>query len=67
MNKSKRVGWAGHVASVGELRNVYRILVRIIRGGTYSEGLGKDRKIILKWLLEKRLEGADWTRLREAN
>jgi hypothetical protein len=27
MIKSRRVGWAGHVARMGEIRNAYRILV----------------------------------------
>jgi hypothetical protein len=27
MIKSKRIGWAGHVARMGEKRNTYRILV----------------------------------------
>jgi hypothetical protein len=27
MRKSKRMGWAGHVARMGEKRNAYRILV----------------------------------------
>jgi hypothetical protein len=28
MIKSRRMGWAGHVARMGEKRNAYRILVR---------------------------------------
>jgi hypothetical protein len=27
MNKSRRTGWAGYVAHMGEKRNAYRILV----------------------------------------
>jgi hypothetical protein len=27
MIKSRRIGWAGHVAGMGEKRNAYRILV----------------------------------------
>jgi hypothetical protein len=32
MIKSRRMGWAGHVARTGEKRNAYRILVRIPEG-----------------------------------
>jgi hypothetical protein len=26
--KSRRIGWAGHVARMGDKRNVYRLLIR---------------------------------------
>jgi hypothetical protein len=28
MNKSRMVRWLGHIAGIGEMRNVYRVLVR---------------------------------------
>jgi hypothetical protein len=30
--KQKRIGWTGHVASVGAMRNGYRILIIIFKG-----------------------------------
>jgi hypothetical protein len=30
--KSRRMGWVGHSACMGEMRNIYRILVRGKKG-----------------------------------
>jgi hypothetical protein len=45
--------WTGHAASMGEMRNAYRILVRKPEGKNHSEDLGTDGKIILEWILGK--------------
>jgi hypothetical protein len=39
--------WAGHTASMGEMRNVYKSLVE------KPEDLGVDGRIILIWILGK--------------
>jgi hypothetical protein len=38
---------------MAEMRNVYRILVRKMKGRDHSEDLDVDRKIILEWILGK--------------
>jgi hypothetical protein len=48
MIKSRRMGWVGHVARMGEMRNTYKILVEILKGRDHSEDLGVDARIILK-------------------
>jgi hypothetical protein len=45
--------WAGHVASKGERRGAYRVLVGKVKGGDHFENPGLDGKIILKWIFEK--------------
>jgi hypothetical protein len=59
--KSRTMRWAGHVARMGEKRNVYRLLVRKPEG---NRPLGRPRR---KWidnikidLLEKGLNVVDW-------
>jgi hypothetical protein len=62
--KSRRMRWAGHVARIGEKRNVYRLLV----GKPEGKGpLGRPRR---RWidnikmdLLEIGLNAVDWTGL----
>jgi hypothetical protein len=62
--KSRKIGWAGHVAHMGEMRNAYRILV----GNPKGKGpLGRHRR---RWddnirmdLREIRCEGVDWIHL----
>jgi hypothetical protein len=41
MTKARRMGWAGHVARMGETRNVYRILVGKPEG---RRPLGRPRR-----------------------
>jgi hypothetical protein len=64
MIKSTRMRWAGHVARMGEKRNVCRILVDKPEG---KRPLGRPRS---RWvnntkmdLREIRLDGMDWTDL----
>ena len=51
--KSRRMRWAGHVASMGERRGVYRVLVGKPEG---KRPLGRPRRrrgIILRWIFRK--------------
>jgi hypothetical protein len=50
--KSRRMGWAGHVARIGKM-NAYRILVVKPEG---KRPLGRPRRrwrIILRWILDR--------------
>jgi len=52
--KSKRMRCIGHVACIGEIRNVYKIFwSENLKGRDHSEDLGTDYKIILEWILWK--------------
>jgi hypothetical protein len=42
--------YAGHVACMVEMRNVYKILVRKPEGRDHLEDLGIDGKTILEWI-----------------
>jgi len=44
--------WARHVACMGAVRNVYKILVGKPEVKNCSDGLGVDERIILEWFLE---------------
>jgi len=44
--------WAGHVASMGDIRNAYKILVGKREGKAHSEDLGVDGSI-LECILQK--------------
>jgi hypothetical protein len=54
--KSKRMRWVGHVARMGEGRNVYRVLV----GKPEGKDQGVDGRMGSKWTLE-RLVGGVWS------
>jgi hypothetical protein len=58
--RSRRMRWAGHVAWMGEMRNAYSILMENLKEKDYSEELGLDAKITLKYILEKEC-GKLWT------
>jgi hypothetical protein len=45
--------WAGHVASIGVMRNPYKILVGNLKGRAHSEDTGVNGKIILEENLGK--------------
>jgi hypothetical protein len=47
-------------AHIGDVRNVYKILVGKSEGRDHSEDLGIGGRIILKWILEKYC-GRVWT------
>jgi hypothetical protein len=49
--KARRMGWAGHVARMGEVRDAYNILVGRPEG---RRPLGRPRRrTILRWILGK--------------
>jgi len=52
--------WAVHVASMGEMRNSYKILVRKSEASNHAEDLGAYRNIILELILGK-YGGKLWT------
>jgi hypothetical protein len=56
----QRMRWEGHVASMGETRNAYKVLVRKQKGRDHVEELGVDGRIILKCILGKQV-GNVWT------
>jgi len=47
--KSRRMGWAGHVARIWEGRGVYRILVGNLGEKDHWRDPGVDGMIIRKW------------------
>jgi hypothetical protein len=59
MIKSRRMRWAGHIARMGETRDVYRILVGKSEG---DRPLGRPRR---RWVDLRRigLDGMDWNDL----
>jgi hypothetical protein len=57
--KSWRMGWAGHVARMGEGRNMYRILVGKPERKDHFEDQGIDGRMGSKWTLG-RLVGAEY-------
>jgi hypothetical protein len=51
--KSRRMRWAGHVAWMGERRDVYRIMVGKLRGKRQQGTPGINERIILRWIFKK--------------
>jgi len=51
--KLRRMRWAGHVARMGERRDVYRVLVGKPEGKNHVEDPGVDGRIILRWIFRK--------------
>jgi len=45
--------WAGHVARMGEERDVYKVLVGKPEGRKHYGDLGVDGRIILGWISRK--------------
>jgi hypothetical protein len=58
--KSIRMRWAGHVARMGEGRNVYRVLVGKPEGKDHLKDQGVDGRMESKWNLG-RLVGGMWS------
>jgi len=50
----------GHVASKGEMRDMYRILVGTAEGKRQCGIPSCRREIILKWLFKKQDSGVEW-------
>jgi hypothetical protein len=51
--KSRRMRWAGHVASMEERKGVYRVLVRKPEGIDHLGDPDIDGRIILRWIFRK--------------
>jgi len=51
--KSRRIGWVGQVAHMGNRRGAYRILVGRPEGRDQLEDPGIDGGMILKWIFKK--------------
>ena len=51
--KSRRLRWAGHVASMEEGRSAFKILTGKPTGRDLWEGLGVDGRTILEWTLKR--------------
>jgi hypothetical protein len=45
--KSRTMRWAGYGGLIGEMRNVYKILIRKPEGKNHLEDLGVDGRVIL--------------------
>jgi hypothetical protein len=64
--KSRRMRWAGHVAHIGEGRNVYRVLVGKPEGKDHLEDPGVDGRVGSKWALGRLVggwSGFTWLRI----
>ena len=58
--KSRRMRWAGHVAFIGEKRDVYRGLVGKFVERDHWRDPGIDGRVILRWIFRKWNVGV-WT------
>jgi len=61
--KTRKMRWAGHVASMDENRGVYRVWWGNLRSRDHLEDAGRDGWIILRWTFRKWDVGL-WTGLR---
>jgi hypothetical protein len=60
--KSRRIRWAGHVAHMGEGRNVYRVLVGKLRGKKdHLKDQGIDGNMVSKSILGRLAQGVGWS------
>jgi hypothetical protein len=55
--KSRRMRWAGHVACMGEGRNMYRVLVGKPEGKDHMKDQGVDGRVRSKWTSGRLVEG----------
>jgi hypothetical protein len=55
--KSRRMKWAGHVARLGEGRNVYRVLVGKLEWKVHLKDQGVDGRMESKWTLRRFVGG----------
>jgi hypothetical protein len=61
--KSRRMRWAGHVARMGEERNVYRVLMGKPEGKRPLERQGVDGRMGSEWILGRLAGSVDWIQL----
>jgi hypothetical protein len=59
MIKSRKMGWTGHVARMGEKKNAYMILIGKPEERDHWEDQDAARWKILKWFLEMGWDGLD--------
>jgi hypothetical protein len=66
--KSRRMRLAGHVARIGERRDVYSVLVGKSEERDHLGDTGLDGRIILRWIFRKSYvgiwTGSSWLRIR---
>jgi hypothetical protein len=55
--KSRRMRWAGHVARMGEGRNLYKVLVEKTKGKSPLERQGVDGRMGSKWTFGRLVGG----------
>jgi hypothetical protein len=53
VNKSRILGWDGHIARTGERRSAYMVLEKKLREMVHLEDPGVDGRIILKSIFKK--------------
>jgi hypothetical protein len=63
VTKSRRIRWVGHVARMGEMRVVYRVLVGNVRERNHSEDLGVYEDNIKMDVQEVGCGRMDWIEL----
>jgi hypothetical protein len=57
--KSRRMRWAGHVARMGEGRNVYRVWWESPKEKDHLEDQGVDGRMGSKWILGRLVVGGE--------
>jgi hypothetical protein len=57
--KSKQIGYAGHVARIGEERKVYKVSLGKPEGNNHSEDQDVDGRMGSEWILERWAGGVD--------
>jgi hypothetical protein len=66
--KSRRMGWAGHVARIGMKRKVYKVLAGTPEGKKHLEDQNVDGRMGLEWILGRLAggvySGSGWLRIR---
>jgi hypothetical protein len=55
--------WAGHVASIGEMRNEHKMLAENLKRRDHLGETGVEERKTLKWILNKRCENLGWIQL----
>jgi hypothetical protein len=58
--KSRRMRWAAHVANMGEVRNVYMVLVGKQKERHNLKDQGVDGRMGSEWSLQRLVGGVEW-------